>query len=86
LDFGVLLGDIVVSPSRDNYDRVIECMKNTGKPYYAIPGNHDGEGMGLALFLEYFGKTEQYFRYKNNLFILLNPEEGLGGIGGGGQV
>jgi hypothetical protein len=79
LDFGVIMGDLVVSPSEESYKDVLSALKTTKKAYYAIPGNHD-DGDGGELFNKFFRVSFSYFVRNDNLFLLLDSQKEENGI------
>lgn len=72
IKFGVLTGDIVPSnPDSEDWDEVDIDIDSLGLPVYFAVGNHDMENR--PLFESRYGDTYYYFIYKNDLFIVLDP-------------
>jgi hypothetical protein len=79
ISFGIIMGDVAIQPSDEEYQRDIAVLASTGKDFYAIPGNHD-EADGGALFEKYFGKKYNSFSRDKNLFLLLDSNMSENGI------
>ena len=79
MQFGVLTGDMVVSPydRLRGWDAFDKDISKLGLPVYMAAGNHDmgvGHGPKRKLFLKRYGKTKTYykFQFKKDLFIILD--------------
>lgn len=71
IKMGIFLGDVVYSPSPEDWDEVDADIDTLGLPVYITPGNHDL--INRELFEERYGITYSSFIYQNDLFILLDP-------------
>ncbi len=71
IKFGVFTGDIVKSPSEQDWDEVDSDILNLGLPIYFAVGNHDMYDRDL--FESRYGSTYFNFIYENDLFIVLDP-------------
>jgi hypothetical protein len=72
IEFGVFLGDLVIYGSEEKWSNVVAEFDTLGLPCYIAVGNHD------LKYPEYyyaqFGDITYYsFSYKNDLFIVLDP-------------
>ena len=74
--FGVLTGDIVEFGNEESWDSIDKEMKELGLPLFFAPGNHDT--YNYKLYKKRYGdpdnnyRTYRFFRYQNDLFILLD--------------
>lgn len=76
LELGVLTGDIVRSATTKAWDAVDDDIKALGIPVYFAVGNHDvgrGKSAKRKLFEERYGATFYQFIFRNDLFIVLDP-------------
>jgi hypothetical protein len=71
IKFGIFTGDIVKDGSREEWDEVDKDIAGLVIPVYFTLGNHDNKNR--ELFIERYGKTYFDFTYKNDLFIILDP-------------
>jgi hypothetical protein len=72
IHFGVFTGDIVSqNPTAQDWDEVDADIDTLGLPVYFAVGNHDMENR--PLFESRYGDTYYNFTYKNDLFIVLDP-------------
>ncbi len=73
IEFGVLLGDIVVQggATAQDWDEVDADIDSLGLPVYFAVGNHDMENR--PLFESRYGPTYYSFIYQDDLFIVLDP-------------
>ena len=72
IKFGVLTGDIVSPfPVAQDWDEIDADIDSLGLPVYFAVGNHDMENR--PLFESRYDSTYYYFVYKNDLFIVLDP-------------
>ena len=58
VDFAVVVGDIVSSPSASRYKAAKTILGKLNKPYYVIPGNHDISSSSISTYNTYFGPSE----------------------------
>ena len=78
MPLGFLLGDTVVEASNHEFNILKNDIKSIGNKtnIYISPGNHDvGTGPYNAkrdIYVKNFGETFKYFKYTNDLFILLD--------------
>ena len=75
--FGILAGDIVRKSNKLSWDTIDSQISDFKYPFYFAPGNHD-VGIGYEdkkrnLFISRYGNTYYSFYYKNDLFIILDP-------------
>lgn len=75
MEFGVLLGDVVKHSEPKYWDLLDADMKRIKCPFYLAPGNHDVMD-SLNLMNRYFDQTEAIWNDHNDLFILLDLNEG----------
>lgn len=77
IDFAVFTGDIVAAPTVDNWQLVIQQLKQLSYPVFFAPGNHD---MGnRPLYDSLFGNPDTLFYKENCAFILFdNTKNGWG--------
>ncbi|MDD2634997.1 MAG: T9SS type A sorting domain-containing protein [Bacteroidales bacterium] len=72
IEFGVLLGDIVIYGTQNQWGNVVADIDTLGLPCYIAVGNHDM--YNPEFYFAVFGDTTYYsFSYKNDLFIILDP-------------
>ena len=72
IEFGILTGDIVSSfPIAQDWDEIDADIDTLGLPVYFAVGNHDMENR--SLFESRYGNTYYSFTYKDDLFIVLDP-------------
>jgi hypothetical protein len=72
IEFGVLLGDIVSpNPNLQDWVEVDADVASLGIPVHFTVGNHDMENR--PVYEERYGKTYYSFVYKEDLFIVLDP-------------
>lgn len=72
IKFGILTGDIVSPhPNENDWIEVDNSIDSLGLPVYFAVGNHDMENR--PVFEERYGKTYFHFAYRNDLFIILDP-------------
>ncbi len=72
IQLGFFTGDIVAPfPNENDWDKVDADLNLLEVPVYFAVGNHDMENR--SLFEERYGKTYYSFEYKNDLFIVLDP-------------
>ncbi len=72
IKFGVLTGDIVSpNPTAQDWDEIDADIDTLELPVYFAVGNHDMENR--ELYESRYGDTYYYFKYKNDLFIILDP-------------
>jgi 3',5'-cyclic AMP phosphodiesterase CpdA len=78
MPLGFLLGDVVVEASSHEFNILKNDIKSIGNKtnIHISPGNHDvGTGPYNAkrdIYIQNFGETFKYFKYENDLFILLD--------------
>ena len=71
IKFGVFTGDIVMEGTKEEWDEIDTDIAELSMPVYFAIGNHDNNNR--ELFIERYGKTYFCFTYKNDLFIILDP-------------
>lgn len=72
IKFGVLLGDIIIYGAEGKWENVIADIDTLGLPCYIAVGNHDMKNP--EYYFAQFGDTTYYsFSYKDDLFIVLDP-------------
>ncbi|MDD3860364.1 MAG: T9SS type A sorting domain-containing protein [Bacteroidales bacterium] len=72
IKFGVLLGDMVINGSNENWAEVNAEIDTLGLPVYFAVGNHDM--INPQYFYAFYGDTTYYaFSYNNDLFIIIDP-------------
>ena len=78
MPLGFLLGDVVIEASNHEFNILKNDIKSIGNKtnIHISPGNHDvGTGPYDAkrdIYIQNFGETFKYFKYENDLFILLD--------------
>jgi len=75
--FGILAGDIVHYAKNSYWDEVDTELNTLNYPIYFAPGNHD-VGFGKnndkrKIYTSRYGSTYSSFYFKNDLFIILDP-------------
>jgi len=80
LEFIVFTGDIVRKSSPNSWEQALKELDDLGLPFFFSMGNHDKSKFAINLFNEKFGDTYYSFRFKNEVFIILNTQEKLGNI------
>ncbi len=73
IKMGFLTGDIVISPSIQDWDEVDANIDSLGLAVYLVAGNH--EMYDRNLFESRYGRTYSRFTYKEDLFIILDPNK-----------
>lgn len=73
IKMGFLTGDIVLSPSKLDWDEVDDDIDSLGMPVYLVAGNHEMDDRDL--FESRYGRTYSRFSYKEDLFIILDPNK-----------
>ncbi len=71
IKFGVFTGDIVRRGTEEEWDKIDKDITGLAIPVYFALGNHDNKNR--ELFIERYGETYFDFTYKNDLFIILDP-------------
>jgi hypothetical protein len=71
IKFGILLGDIVITGTEQNWNEVDAEVDTLGLPVYFAPGNHDMTNR--ELYENRYGDSYFSFTYNNDLFIILDP-------------
>ncbi len=71
IKFGIFTGDIVQKAIKEEWDEVDKDIGELSIPVYFALGNHDNTDR--LLFIERYGKTYFKFTYKNDLYIILDP-------------
>ncbi len=72
IQFGILTGDIVSpSPTAQDWDEIDTDILDLGLPVYFAVGNHDMEDR--PLFESRYGATYYHFSFRDDLFIVLDP-------------
>ncbi len=71
IKFGIFTGDIVQKATNEEWDEVDKDVSELSIPVYFALGNHDNSDR--LLFIERYGKTYFKFTYKNDLYIVLDP-------------
>jgi len=71
IKFGILTGDIVITSTEQDWDEVDADIDTLGLPVYFAVGNHDMSDR--ELYENRYGSTYYYFKYENDLFIVLDP-------------
>ncbi|MEN1759671.1 MULTISPECIES: metallophosphoesterase family protein [Anoxynatronum] len=66
------LGDLVPSGQPEEYSAFLETMEALTIPWYAVPGNHDVRGDGMAYFESLIGPRETGFQLGDFKFLLLD--------------
>lgn len=78
-DFGILAGDVTRDGDYKSWDFFDNQIKNFDYKIYIAPGNHDigttkNDERAIS-FKKRYGNLYQSFKFKNDLFIILNPYE-----------
>ncbi len=73
LEFGILTGDIVYESSTKNWDQVDSVLRSIKCFSYFAPGNHDLTD--LNLYRSRYEETYYSFYHRNNLFLVLDPNQ-----------
>ncbi len=74
IDFVIFSGDITEFGSDAELTLAYDIIKKLNKPYYIIPGNHDGNWSenGANTFRKVFGGETFFFRHKGYMFLGTN--------------
>ena len=72
LEFGVFTGDIVIGSTPTDWDEIDADLADLTPPVYFVVGNHDMSNRDL--FTSRYGPTYYSFKYKRDLFIVLDGE------------
>lgn len=72
LDFVVHLGDFTNSSYNFEYDQFLDSYITLKPPSFAVTGNHDSIGAGVALFDKVFGLNNFFFESPSKRFIFFN--------------
>lgn len=71
IELGILTGDIVNEGTLQNWQEVDADIETLGLPVFFAVGNHDMTNR--PLFESLYGETYYYFTYRDDLFIILDP-------------
>ena len=71
IKFGIFTGDIVKEGTREEWDTVDKDIAELSLNVFFAIGNHDNTNRNL--FLERYGNTYYSHSYKNDLYIILDP-------------
>lgn len=88
MPLGFLLGDAVVEASNYEFEILKKEIKSLGNntKIHISPGNHEvGSGVYNAkrdIYKDNFGETYKYFKYRDDLFIILDANENNWNIAG----
>jgi hypothetical protein len=78
-EFGILAGDVTRKGDKISWDFFDNQIKNFDYKIYIAPGNHDIGSIEndekTINFKKRYGNLYQSFKFKNDLFIILNPYE-----------
>ena len=78
-DLGILSGDVTRKGDKASWDFFDNQIKNFNYKIYIAPGNHDigvtKNNEKAIYFKKRYGNLYQSFKFKNDLFIILNPYE-----------
>ena len=78
-EFGILAGDVTRKGDKISWDFFDNQIKNFNYKIYIAPGNHDIGSIEndekTLNFKKRYGNLYQSFKFKNDLFIILNPYE-----------
>ena len=78
-DFGILAGDVTRQGDEISWDFFDNQIKNFDYRIYIAPGNHDIGSSAIdekkISFKKRYGNLYRSFKFKNDLFIILNPYE-----------
>tara|TARA_B100000767_G_scaffold237033_1_gene231066 strand:- start:3916 stop:4860 length:945 start_codon:yes stop_codon:yes gene_type:complete len=71
-NFGILAGDFVQEPNEESWDAIDKQISSLNYKIYIVAGNHDYNDENFHLYEERYGKTFYNFKYKKDLFIILD--------------
>jgi len=78
-DFGILAGDVTRNGDKESWDFFDVQINNLDYKIYIAPGNHDIGSTENSIkkinFKKRYGNLYQSIKFKNDLFIILNPYE-----------
>ena len=78
-NFGILAGDITRNGDKESWDFFDDQVNNLDYKLYIAPGNHDigstEDSIKKVNFKKRYGNLYQSIKFKNDLFIILNPYE-----------
>jgi len=85
-DFGIFAGDITRKGNNESWNFFDKQIANLDYKIFIAPGNHDIGSTKLnkkkVEFKKRYGKLYQSFKFKNDLFIILDPYENQWSIKG----
>ena len=71
-NFGILAGDFVQEANEESWEAIDKQISSLDYKIYIAAGNHDYQQENFHLYEERYGKTFYNFRYKKDLFIILD--------------
>jgi len=71
-NFGILAGDFVQEPNEESWEAIDKQISSLNYKIYIVAGNHDYKDENFHLYEERYGKTFYNFKYKKDLFIILD--------------
>ncbi|MDF1556746.1 MAG: metallophosphoesterase [ANME-2 cluster archaeon] len=74
--FIIILGDMVNSGNREEYDELVILMEASSAPVLTMPGNHDIKNSGREYYSQIFGTYYHSFDVGSTHFILLDNAKG----------
>ena len=78
-DFGIFAGDITRNGDEESFNFFDSQIKKLNLKIYIAPGNHDigftNNDIKKKKFIKRYKNLYQSFKFKNDLFIILNPYE-----------
>ena len=85
-DFGIFAGDITRMGDKESWNLFDKQIKKLNYKIFIAPGNHDigftKKNKKRVEFRKRYGKLYQSFKFKNDLFIILDPYENQWSIKG----
>lgn len=82
-DFVMSVGDLIEGYTYDTaqiqrwWNQFDKWVGALDMPFFYVPGNHDlSNALMTRLWEERYGRTYYHFVYRNNLFLVLNTEDG----------
>lgn len=75
IDFILLLGDLVETGVKQEFEWTCKALSHTNKPIMPVVGNHDALSYGKDIWLATFGEFNYSFSYLGTKFIAYNDNQ-----------
>ncbi|MBU2882925.1 metallophosphoesterase [Psychrosphaera sp. B3R10] len=75
VDFIILLGDLVETGLKQEFEWTCKAMNHSNKPIIPVIGNHDSLSYGVDIWLQTFGEYDFTFSYLGTKFVAYNDNQ-----------